>query len=1653
MENEEARIIDYSKCIVCQDTTPRIKLSQPTSDAYSNLLTQMGVRQSYGDSTYADSLAVLNSVSYTNLKDVLGGKWHTECYKNVTNKTKIERLKERFNKMNKPSDITSVLHAKVGRPSKESSSSENCNDTPTRPKREKFDKLMCWLCQEDVGVALHNVRSAEITSMLTEIAANHDDNRIKVRLSMLLTAKDDKLAGMTFDMKYHLKCLMTCYRKSTGTEKTVDTKMEQLLSDFEFVECLSRTLSNDDVIERCQLSMNDIQNVYFDILEDNQVPILPSKRYKPYLKELIRSNISNVNFVRPKDMTKPEYLITTGEVRRLLSNSLNTNESSDEFNTLMAAAKILRKEMLNSPEWKFEGTFENYSDPKLLLWFCNYLLHGPRKIKNVQKEDKSTKSASIVSQHIMQSVRTNRQMSHDSKEFRTYRETPFAVGNAIFARVRFRSKLLNEFLYDINSGISYDKVMDIENSVADHVYECMKKYGYYLPVSKTESKQFHWYALDNVDFLEDTPNGMNTTHATGIVQISSNNDNVSRISYPELKRPSSKNYVNQIQTIPMHQYKLSDPKPKKKLDIELKSKELDVDFKNFSWVLGCLNLDRLRENSIPGTWGAFNSLVSSKPPCKTSVVMIPPLIPQTPTDIGVLYSCLLYVKNISNQVNPAGMRTVVTFDMQLYDLAMRIWCNVNHIEKDFLFRPGELHIIFWALATVGDYIEGSGIDQAWVEAGLYSATTVSNQILKGKHLYRSLECNFVTTISIYTLFFKKYLKNFPEELDLVETLAMELQRAYKMDSDNDYETSEELYKTINEDAVFFEKIIGISNKLESFKNDFTSIQKFLMNYVKQFETILVFIRATRDRDIELHLDSLECLVKYVFAHDHLTYARLLPLYLATMQKARKDDPELWQEFKKGNFCVSKSNVKFTSIGPDHAIEQENRRLKVSGGIVGITQHEQALERFFLAAPVLSAISKDFESRFTKSRRPTTKHHDLDGTKPKRIKDNVQSLCRVIVEHGDPFESSDGRLFNILTHALVSEKVEEEILQRDQIGQKLFEEFVGRLDGSGSVWSEMKKRKIGSFKQTNKSTKVTAKDGKIVILKEERNLLQRFIIIARKRTDLDLELCIGQYEFGVVPRAFFSADGTILLEKQKYKVAALLRSGVVAAAAEAVTEDAVPESDTTIEEISNTTTTTTTTATEQAPSIEDISHTITTEQAPSIEGISNTITTEQAPSVATEDTPADTSNIVNSETRKAKVIILDGMAIVNGLPKDKNPPFPIITCKDLAELFLCQLRSKCDGYDEVRLVFDRYVSDSLKWLTREGRNKGVKSTQYRINDSTIIKGVKLKDLLSDINTKSDLTSYLAEKCLSQWIDTNFMVTFQTTTRGNTDVPENLVHHDHEEADTMILLHASTIEKDAKLDIYASDTDILLQLVHRYPNLPYDTYFLGKSDTVSIKDHHEYLGEKRAAAIIGFHAFTGCDVTGKFAGRSKEKCFKKFLEADDEILRALANLGATENLPGEEDLRNLERFVCFLYDSTKIDQVKNLRWYLYSRKQAQGENLPPTMGALLEHFKRAHYTAMVYMRNLISVQDLPLPENYGWKYNSDLGIYEPVLTQVSPAPAAIVDLVKCNCKQGCVKNCGCKKSTLPCTEICGCFDDDCRNPYNIATNVDTETPEEE
>ena len=96
-------------------------------------------------------------------------------------------------------------------------------------------------------------------------------------------------------------------------------------------------------------------------------------------------------------------------------------------------------------------------------------------------------------------------------------------------------------------------------------------------------------------------------------------------------------------------------------------------------------------------------------------------------------------------------------------------------------------------------------------------------------------------------------------------------------------------------------------------------------------------------------------------------------------------------------------------------------------------------------------------------------------------------------------------------------------------------------------------------------------------------------------------------------------------------------------------------------------------------------------------------------------------------------------------------------------------------------------------------------------------------VQDRRHKNDLTVYLSEAAIKKFrtIGIDYAVSFTTQCISNLEgFAEEMLVHDHEEADTSILLHAadvSTRNPFSELHIYSPDTDVFLLTVYMYPNL--------------------------------------------------------------------------------------------------------------------------------------------------------------------------------------------------------------------------------------------
>ena len=269
---------------------------------------------------------------------------------------------------------------------------------------------------------------------------------------------------------------------------------------------------------------------------------------------------------------------------------------------------------------------------------------------------------------------------------------------------------------------------------------------------------------------------------------------------------------------------------------------------------------------------------------------------------------------------------------------------------------------------------------------------------------------------------------------------------------------------------------------------------------------------------------------------------------------------------------------------------------------------------------------------------------------------------------------------------------------------------------------------------------------------------------------------------------------------------------------------------------------------------------------------------------------------------------------------------------------------------------------------------------------------------------------------------------------------------------MILHAMDIHRAGGIvHILSPDTDMFILALQHFPSIGREAcVYLGtgqKQHLVPLKPIYDIIGSDMAAALPGFHSFTGCDTTGRFAGKGKLTCWNTIQKAGPRVVEAFSLLGTTD-MPPDRVLQCLEEYVCKLYSSaTNAKSVGKLQWQLFKRSQSEAEKLPPTSDTLRHHILRAHFQAMVWHHAGDAKPELPSPVSYGWKREATH--FVPIITSVKPAPDAVVELVKCGCSVGMCRggNCSCRRVGMLCTRMCTCegVEETCTNTELDSLNM--------
>ena len=291
-------------------------------------------------------------------------------------------------------------------------------------------------------------------------------------------------------------------------------------------------------------------------------------------------------------------------------------------------------------------------------------------------------------------------------------------------------------------------------------------------------------------------------------------------------------------------------------DVTKKAEQNDL-----AWSVGnSIIRSRLEQVKIP-TWAPYNSQVLSLTHQLTTVSMMP-LLAAPAHEWSTMLTVLMQAQKITAVVMGENHKTVISFDLQLYEKAVKLQMHKALDLDHLVFRIGEMHMIMASLRALGASIDGSGFEDGWIEAGLYGSTT-TRQILEGNHMKRALTAHSITYSALSDFHMEAFLKSESAKsnaehktvYDSVIQASLAMNTICKEGRYSELGTKHKDLVTAIETDDLQERLLRFEEVMESQ----CPLFKFARDYMKFVMCILMFIRASSMGDWNLHLESLKAL--------------------------------------------------------------------------------------------------------------------------------------------------------------------------------------------------------------------------------------------------------------------------------------------------------------------------------------------------------------------------------------------------------------------------------------------------------------------------------------------------------------------------------------------------------------------------------------------------------------------------------------------------------------------------------------------------------------------------------------------------------------------------------------------------------------------------
>ena len=622
---------------------------------------------------------------------------------------------------------------------------------------------------------------------------------------------------------------------------------------------------------------------------------------------------------------------------------------------------------------------------------------------------------------------------------------------------------------------------------------------------------------DNNDFGEETLSGKGTTHNTNgiLVQWPSSSLPADEQSTEPMPLPRTRERSFEPPESNIKKYfgnKRAGPQPYG-ADVSLiegDHRQCQQSARDLDLALRLMKVADISDNVFPG-WTGCNILLHNEVPMISTVGYLP-IIDASPTEYDTVYTILDRSLQIADTLKQEEI--VAVFDQAIYAKAQQIRWSNEAFSKRVVIRLGAFHTSLAMLACIGKRFRDAGLENLVIESGIVAQGSL-NGAMNGHHYNRSVRMHKCVVEAMERIRFQCFIDSLSnEDKDQVLDVLISLNTSFPGAAFSHCVQSEDYNRCITLYNAFIRE-----HRQKSPTFDVWS------SYIEMVQVLLLFIRATRQGNWDLHLSAIRSFLPWLFAYGHINYSRYLPAYWLEMCELPAVHPAVYEEFAKGRFSVQRQSLQgFSQVACDQTIEQTcNRDTKTKGGMIGFTTEKGAVSRWILSHRERAAISKRCEEMAGKDETSLSRK-DLQLSRMKRDEEDVCRVVSVVDAMINPFDGSHNELVHVSSGVVASKDVTECYIKAWERGDKELVTYCEeRLQGSRDVFAPIKKMKTKTFKSMNKVLHTKA-HGKQVSLQADRNLFQRLLIIANVRK-LDIEKMVT-YNLGPLPLSLAHQDGSM-----------------------------------------------------------------------------------------------------------------------------------------------------------------------------------------------------------------------------------------------------------------------------------------------------------------------------------------------------------------------------------------------------------------------------------------------------------------------------------------------------------------------------------------------